>query len=698
MSQEAIPTLGVHLTDRGLEVGVYAPSAELVEFCVFDGPTEQRYALTAGPIHYGIFPGLGAGTHYGFRAHGPWLPDAGLRLNPNKLLMDPYARAINGEVRWNAALMPGTPDATDQPDPIDSAPFMPRSIVIDESFPWTDDHRPMVRTQDRILYEMHVKGFSASNPDVAPELRGTYAGLASPSSRQYLKDLGVTSVSLLPVHHFTSEPALAERGTKNYWGYSSFGFFAPHAAYSSDTSPGGQVREFKEMVNALHADGIEVMLDVVYNHTCEGPANGPSLMFRGFGERDFYKMTPSGHYYDTTGCGNTFDLGKLTNTQLVIDSLRYWVTEMHVDGFRFDLATTLLRTGENVDHQAPFLEALKKDDVLRHVALIAEPWDLGNDGYQVGRFPEPWLEWNDRYRDAMRTYWLTPPQNEIAPAELGWRMTGSQDIYFERSPLASVNFVTAHDGFTLADLVAYNGKHNEANGEDNRDGSDRNLSWNHGVEGETDDPEIHEARMASVHAILASLLTSIGTPMLTMGDECGRTQHGNNNAYCQDNDLSWLDWSTLHHSPTLGLTKALINLRRETPALRRTDFFDGKPDNDHTSTDVLWLRPDGTIMTSDDVNSPATSVVIMAISGRPTEHDVTPTDGAVIIALNRSVNPQQVTITSEATYDLVISTNSPTDVGAQITGTVALPPRSVMVLRKAAALAKETSAPYSGSA
>jgi glycogen operon protein len=564
---------------------------------------------------------------------------------------------------------------------------MPRSVVIDETFNWTDEHRPMVMSEDRILYEAHVKGFSASNPDVAPELRGTYAGLASPTSRQYLKDLGVTSVSLLPVHHFTTEPALAERGTKNYWGYSSFGFFAPHAAYSSDTSPGGQVREFKEMVNALHADGIEVMLDVVYNHTCEGPASGPSLMFRGFGERDFYKMTPSGHYYDTTGCGNTFDLGKLANTQLVIDSLRYWVTEMHVDGFRFDLATTLIRTGENVDHQAPFLEALKGDDVLRHVALIAEPWDLGNDGYQVGGFPDPWLEWNDRYRDAMRTYWLTPPQHEISPAELGWRMTGSQDIYYQRSPLASVNFITAHDGFTLADLVAYNVKHNEANGEGNRDGSDRNLSWNHGVEGETDDPDIPKARTASVHAIMACLLTSIGTPMLTMGDECGRTQQGNNNAYCQDNALSWMDWSILRDNPTLELTKALISLRRDTPALRRTHFFDGKPDDDQTSTDVLWLRPDGSMMTSDDFNSLATSVVVMAISGRPTEDTSITTDGAVIIALNRSADEEELTITPEGSYGVVISTNSMTDVGAQVTEKITLPPRSVIVLRKAAALA-----------
>ena len=682
MSDGVLPHLGVRLTDRGLEVGVHAPSAELIELCLFDGSDERRLPLTRGTIHHGIFEPVAPGTAYGFRAHGPWLPDQGLRLNPSKLLMDPYARAISGQVSWNEALMPGRTDAADQPDDSDSAPYMPRSIIVDDAFTWTDEHRPMVRPQDRILYEMHVKGFSAGNPDLAPELRGTYAGLAAESSRRYLKDLGVTSVSLLPVHHFTAEPALARRGVLNYWGYSSLGFFAPHAAYSSDKAPGGQVREFKQMVDTLHADGFEVMLDVVFNHTCEGPASGPSLMFRGLGERDFYKLTPNGSYIDTTGCGNTFDLGKLANTALVIDSLRYWVTQMHVDGFRFDLATTLMRTGESVDHAAPFLEAIRADEVLRQVALIAEPWDIGPDGYQVGGFPKPWLEWNDRYRDAMRTYWLTPPEVGIAPAELGWRMTGSQDIYHGRSPLASVNFITAHDGFTLADLVSYDHKHNEANGENNRDGSDSNRSWNHGVEGPTQDVSILSQRAASAHALMACLLMSIGTPMLVMGDECGRTQLGNNNAYCQDNPLSWMDWTDIHDSPILELTKSLIELRLKTPALRRTDFFDGRPDDEQTSTDISWLREDGTPMSQDDWNDPGNAVLVMAISGRTTRDDHTSSDAAVIIAINRSDQDRQVSLERlTAGYDLVISTSPGARPGVS-TSPAPLPARSVIVLRR----------------
>jgi len=683
VSSDAIPELGVRLTNRGLEVAVYAPSAEHIDLCLFLNDGEQRHRLTAGSTHHGIFEHVPVGTAYGFRAAGPWLPDHGLQLNPNKLLMDPYARAISGEVVWNQALMPGTEGHTDQPDPADSAPFMPRSIVVDSSFAWTDDHRPMVKPEDRVLYEIHVKGFSALNPDVPTELRGTYAGLAASASREYLTSLGITSVSLLPVHHFATEPALAARGVQNYWGYSSLGFFAPHAAYAADQTPGAQVREFKEMVDALHGDGIEVILDVVFNHTCEGPANGPSLMFRGFGERDFYKMTDSGTYTDTTGCGNTFDLGKLPNTRLVIDSLRYWVTEMHVDGFRFDLATSLIRTGQYVDHSAPFLEAIRNDDVLRDVALIAEPWDLGPDGYQVGGFPTPWLEWNDRYRDSFRSYWLNPPSVDIPPAELGWRMTGSQDIYSSRSPSSSVNFVTAHDGFTLADLTAYNWKHNQANGEDNRDGTNNNLSWNHGVEGVTDDEDVIANRAASTNALLACLLLSVGTPMLTMGDERGRTQDGNNNAYCQDNETSWLSWANDGDVSRLELTRSLLTLRRETPALRRTDFFDGKPDDADTSTDIAWLRPNGSAMTSDDWNSGDYWTLVMAISGRISDEAKSTTDAALVIALNRSDAP--VTLTMPAAnipYELAISTVDQSCNGSVIEDSVELPARSVTVLRK----------------
>jgi len=406
-------------------------------------------------------------------------------------------------------------------------------------------------------------------------------------------------------------------------------------------------------------------------------------MFRGFGERDFYKMTDSGTYTDTTGCGNTFDLGKLPNTRLVIDSLRYWVTEMHVDGFRFDLATSLIRTGQYVDHSAPFLEAIRNDDVLRDVALIAEPWDLGPDGYQVGGFPTPWLEWNDRYRDSLRSYWLNPPSVDIPPAELGWRMTGSQDIYSSRSPMSSVNFVTAHDGFTLADLTAYNWKHNQANGEDNRDGTNNNLSWNHGVEGVTDDAHVIANRAASANALLACLLLSVGTPMLTMGDERGRTQDGNNNAYCQDNETSWLSWANDGDVSRLELTRSLLTLRRETPALRRTDFFDGKPDDADTSTDIAWLRPNGSAMTSDDWNSGDYRTLVMAISGRISDEAKSTTDAAMVIALNRS--DAAVTLTMPAAnipYGLAISTVDQSLNGSVIEDSVELPARSVTVLRK----------------
>jgi isoamylase len=648
--------LGATWSPRGLNLAVRAPSAELVEACLFLGDEEVRVPLEARShgVHHGFLPGVELGTAYGIRAHGPGAPEAGLRFNPAKLLVDPYARAIHGDVVWSDVLMPGTPGDPSTPDPRDSAGSVPRSIVVSDDFDWGDDRAPSTPWAETVVYEMHVKGYSARHPYVPEGLRGTYAGLAHPAALEHLLSLGVTAVELLPIHQSTPEPPLAARGVPNYWGYSTLGFFAPHATFAADRRAGAQVAEFKAMVKAMHAAGLEVILDVVYNHTCEGGPDGPSLMFRGLGERDHYKLAPhSGTYVDSTGCGNTLDVGDLDVLRLVLDSLRYWVTEMHVDGFRFDLATALTRERMDVDERAPFLAAVHQDPVLRQVKLIAEPWDVGPGGYRLGMFGSPWAEWNDAFRDDVRSFWRAGPAPRMAPADMGWRLTGSQDVFHGRSPAASVNLLTAHDGFTLRDLVCYDGKHNEANGEDNRDGSDNNRSWNHGVEGPTDDPAIEAARLGTIRAMLATLLLSTGTPMLVMGDEMGRTQGGNNNPYNQDNEISWVDW---HLEPwqadLVRWTTALLNVRRAHPTLRQTEFFDGRPVAGGRPPDLAWLRGDGTPMTESDWHDPATATLVMALSGDLFTRDEAGhpmRDSAFLVALNRADSP--VPLTLPATVD-----------------------------------------------
>jgi glycogen operon protein len=635
--------LGATWTPEGLNIAVRAPSADSLEACLWIGGEEVRVPLEARShgVHHGFIPGVEVGTAYGIRARGPWMPDYGLRFNPAKLLVDPYARAIDGSVTWSDALRPGEPDNPGAPDARDSAPFMPRGIVVTDDFDWGDDTAPATPWGETVVYEMHVKGYTARHPYVPAELRGTYAGLAHPAALEHLLSLGVTAVELLPVHQSVPEPPLADRGVSNYWGYSSLGFFAPHAAYAADRTPGGQVAEFKQMVKTLHAAGLEVILDVVYNHTAEGGPDGPSLMFRGLGERDHYKLAPhSGSYVDTTGCGNTLDVGDLDVLRLVLDSLRYWVTEMHVDGFRFDLATALTRERMDVDERSPFLAAVHQDPVLRQVKLIAEPWDVGPGGYRLGMFGSPWAEWNDAYRDDVRSFWRGGANYREAPADMGWRLTGSQDVFHGRSPAASVNFLTAHDGFTLRDLVSYDGKHNEANGEENRDGTDNNRSWNHGAEGPTDHPAIEEQRRRTMRALLATLLLSTGTPMLVMGDELGRTQDGNNNPYNQDNEMSWVDWDLEPWQADLvRWTTALLNVRRNHPALRQTEFFDGRPLADGRPADLAWLRPDGTPMTDGDWHDSGTGTLVMALSGELFTRDEEGhplRDSAFLVVLNRS--------------------------------------------------------------
>ncbi|HWO12738.1 MAG TPA: glycogen debranching protein GlgX, partial [Polyangiaceae bacterium] len=543
----AVRPLGATFDGRGTNFCVFSDAAERIELCLFDaGGEERRLDLPGreGPYWHGYVEGVGPGQRYGFRVHGPFEPAAGHRCNSRKLLLDPYARAIDGRLRWDDAVFghAGT-DAFGPPSPLDSAAYVPRSVVIDGSFDWAGDSPPRHAWQDTLVYELHVKGFTARHPDVPEPLRGTYAGLAHPSVIAYLKDLGVTAVELLPVHQFEDDASLSSRGLTNFWGYASIGFFAPHNGYSSAGQGGEQVLEFKRMVQALHRAGIEVLLDVVYNHTAESNEHGTTLCFRGIDNYAYYKHAPEapGRYMDHTGCGNTLQTRHPQVLQLIMDSLRYWVSEMHVDGFRFDLAPALIRTAQWVDPFSAFLGALQQDPLLQHVKLIAEPWDLGSGGYQLGKFPASFSEWNGKYRDSIREFWLKGP---AGVGEFARRFTGSADVYrgAGRTPRASINFVTCHDGFTLLDLLSYDKKHNDANREHNRDGESHNRGWNCGAEGPSVDPEVNALRARQQRNLLLTLLTSQGVPMLAAGDEIGRTQHGNNNAYCHDGPLTWVDW------------------------------------------------------------------------------------------------------------------------------------------------------------
>jgi glycogen operon protein len=604
---------------RGTNFCVFSEIADKVELCLFDTDgRETRIALpemTAFRWH-GYVPGVGPGQRYGFRVHGRFEPRAGHRANPHKLLIDPYARAIEGAVRWGPEVLDHVAGASDgAPDTRDSAAFVPRSVVIDTRFDWGIDPAPRTPWEDTVIYELHVKGFTARHPAVPPALRGTFAGIAHPAAIEHLTQLGVTAVELMPVHAIVSERALVERGLTNFWGYNSIGYFAPHAPYASRDGPGHEVTEFKAMVRALHAAGIEVILDVVYNHTAEGGRDGPSLCFRGLDNAAYYRLAPDDptRYVDYTGCGNTLNMRHPQVLQLIMDSLRYWVTEMHVDGFRFDLAAALARELHAVDRLSAFLDLIEQDPVVSRVKLIAEPWDVGEGGYQVGSFPALWSEWNGKYRDIVRDFWRG---RDATLGEFALRFTGSSDLYASggRKPHASVNFVTSHDGFTLRDLVSYDHKRNGDNGEDNRDGENHNRSWNCGVEGESDDVGVRTLRARQQRNFLATLFLSQGVPMLCAGDEFGRTQRGNNNAYCQDNAVSWLDWDHADGG-LLVFARRLLQLRRAHAALRRRHWFEGRSPRSPHLGDIGWFRSDGQEMREEDWNAGASRSLGVFLNG-----------------------------------------------------------------------------------
>ncbi len=601
--------LGASWDGEGTNFAVFSEHAERIELCLFDeagGETRVPLAERTMFHWHGYVPQIAPGQRYGFRVYGPWAPEQGHRFNPAKLLIDPYATAIEGDVAWGeASVLPYVPSGDNrgtQIDAADSAPAVPKSVVTDRRFDWGDDAPPAVSWSDSVIYEVHVKGFTAQNPDVPKNLRGSYAGLASEPAIAHLQALGVTAVELLPVHHFISEQALVERGVTNYWGYASIGFLAPHAGYAATGACGQQVTEFKQMVKTLHAAGIEVILDVVYNHTCEGNHLGPMFSFKGVDNRSYYRRPPDddAHYMDFTGTGNTLNPVHPGVLRLIADSLRYWVTEMHVDGFRFDLASALAREFYEVDRLSGFFDVIYQDPVISQVKLIAEPWDVGPGGYQVGNFPVQWAEWNGAYRDDVRDFWRG--EGPGAP-EIAKRLTASSDLFGDdgRRPTASVNFITAHDGFCLRDLVTYNDKHNEANGEGNADGANDNRSWNCGVEGPSDDPEVCALRARQQRNLLMTTLLSQGVPMILGGDEIGRSQAGNNNTYCQDSPISWFAWDLDDEQRALfAFTSALIAVRREHPVFRQRDYLSGQATQDGTLPDSVWLRADGARMRDDD--------------------------------------------------------------------------------------------------
>ncbi|MDQ3646700.1 MAG: glycogen debranching protein GlgX, partial [Actinomycetota bacterium] len=576
--------LGATWDGAGVNFALFSEHGTRVELCLFDDDgTETRSDLkeVTAFVWHGYVPGIGPGARYGFRVHGPVAPEHGARFNPSKLLIDPYARAIDGEIDWGEEVFGyrfGGPDADLHPSGTDDAARVPKSVVVDGSFYWGDDSPPAIPWHETLIYETHVKGFTIGHPGIEPELRGTYAGLAQPAAIEHLQLLGVTALELQPVHHFIHPQHLLDRGLRNYWGYDSIGYFAPHSEYSAAGSAGQQVNEFKQMVKALHAGGIEVIIDVVYNHTGEGSHLGPTLCFRGIDNLSYYRVVEDDkrHYFDFTGTGNSLNVRHPQVLKLIMDSLRYWATEMHVDGFRFDLAAALARELYDVDRLAAFFDIIHQDPILSNMKLIAEPWDVGEGGYHVGNFPSLWSEWNGVYRDTVRGYWRG---DQARLADFAFRFTGSSDLYESdgRKPMASINFVTAHDGFTLADLVAYNEKHNEANGEENRDGDNHNRSWNCGAEGDIDDDAIVSLRKRQQRNFLTTLALSQGVPMLLGGDEMGRTQEGNNNAYCQDNEIAWLDWNHDERGRAqLAFTRRLIEFRRRHPVFRRADFLTGK--------------------------------------------------------------------------------------------------------------------------
>jgi isoamylase len=668
--------LGATWDGGGTNFSVFTEHAEWVELCLFDeedNETSIEMTERRAQNWHCYLPDVGPGQRYGYRVHGPYSPHEGHRFNPAKLLIDPYAKAIDGTVNWEseANVLPYVPtgedDADLEIDDEDDAAAIPKSVVIDDSFFWEGDRPPRIPFADTIIYETHVKGFTMKHPGVRDDLRGTYAGLASDEAIAYLKDLGVTAVELLPVHHISDESFLHERGLRNYWGYSTIGYFAPHCDYAATGCRGEQVREFKGMVKALHRAGIEVILDVVYNHTAEGNHLGPMLSFKGIDNTSYYRLVPDDpHYYmDFTGTGNSLNPVQPNVLRLIMDSLRYWVTECHVDGFRFDLASALARELYDVDRLSAFFDVIHQDPVLSQVKLIAEPWDVGPGGYQVGNFPVLWSEWNGVYRDSMRDYW----RGFTNCGEFANRLSGSSDLYESdgREPFASINFVTAHDGFTLRDLVSYNDKHNEANLEDNRDGTDDNRSWNCGVEGDTDDPEVIELRARQQRNFITTLLVSQGTPMILGGDERGRTQFGNNNGWCQDSDISWYAWTDSEASTELhDFTRRLIRLRHAHPVLRREAFLRGAEVRGSGLPDVWWFRTDGRKMTQRDWQT-GEPVLGMFLNGKeiptpgPRGEDIE--DDSFLLLFNAFSEDRAFTLPQRrfgAQWDLEISTADPT--------------------------------------
>ena len=618
-------TPGAHLTPGGVHFTVFSRHATALDLCLYDAqrPTYEtaRVRMKRGErdLWHAFVPGLKSGQLYGYRAHGPWMPHSALRFNPNKLLLDPYAKAIAGCPEGRASML-GLEGPGFFPGAHDNGPEALKSVVVDGSYDWADDAPPHVPWRDTVIYELHVKGFTQLHPALPVELRGTYAGLAHPEVIGYLKSLGVTSVQLLPVHQHLDDQFLLERGLTNYWGYNTVGFFAPHHEYAAAREPEDQVREFKDMVKALHAAGLEVILDVVYNHTAEGDERGPTLLFRGLDDRLYYRHDFDEHganYINLTGCGNAVDSASTPALRLILDSLRYWVTEMHVDGFRFDLAVTVARDEhDQFDAHSQFLAAVAQDPVLSGVKLIAEPWDIMRfDSYQVGGFPEPWRELNGKYRDTVRRFWSG---QDGSTAEFAKRLCGSQDIYggTQRPALSSINFITCHDGFTLLDLVSYSSKHNEANGEENRDGDNHNHSISCGVEGPTSDFRINRLRGRLRRSLFATLFTSVGVPFITAGDELGRTQLGNNNAYCQDNELSWIDW-TQCDDEMLAFTRQMLAFRRQHAEFRRNEFFDGQWSPVTGLPDVAWLEGNGSLLCHDEWHDPARTSFGALLSGKP---------------------------------------------------------------------------------
>lgn len=668
--------LGASYDGAGVNFALYSQVAQKVELCLFDEyDAETRIEMTEqnSYVWHNYIPGLQPGQRYGYRVYGPYDPMHGLRCNPNKLLLDPYAKAIEGNIDGDESLFSywfKSPDDTSAMNDLDSAAHTMKSAVINPYFDWGNDQHPYISYHDSVIYEAHVRGMTNLNMDVPPDIRGTYAGLAYPSVIEYLKKLGITAIELMPIHQFVNDSFLQEKGLSNYWGYNTIGFFAPHNAYSSSGERGEQVNEFKSMVKAYHHAGMEVILDVVYNHTAEGNHMGPTLSFKGIDNASYYRLVEGDqqYYFDTTGTGNSLLMRSPHTLQLITDSLRYWVTEMHVDGFRFDLAATLARQFQEVDKLSAFFDIVEQDPIISRVKLIAEPWDLGSGGYQVGGFPSSWSEWNGRYRDTVRDFWRSQPSTL---PEFASRLMGSSDLYQVngRRPVASVNFITAHDGFTMNDLVSYNEKHNEANGEGNRDGESNNRSWNCGVEGPTNIPDVNDLRQRQMRNMFATLLFSQGIPMICGGDEVARTQQGNNNAYCQDNEISWTNWHLdKGRKELLAFVSKLIHLRLDHPVLHRRRFFTGREPGDDSNMipQVEWFDHTGSIMDMDDwQNTHAFSMMVYLNGSDIPEVDWygnRMVDNDFILIFNAHYEPIMFTLPDERygrKWQLVVDTHNP---------------------------------------